>query len=82
MSLVPLGDAWQTKSVAGFLLELPGGDEHPPGDASQFWLGFGVLSVLVEIQTKGNEPLAFNWILDDRDWGISLSIRVNLREPL
>jgi len=42
------------------LLELPGGDEHPPGDASQFWLGFGVLSVLVEIQTKGNEPLAFN----------------------
>jgi len=42
------------------LLELPGDDEHPPGDASQLWLGFGVLSVLVEIQTEGKELLAFN----------------------
>ena len=29
------------------LLELPGGDEHTPGDADQFGFGFGVLSVLI-----------------------------------
>ncbi|QCE00353.1 hypothetical protein DEO72_LG7g1643 [Vigna unguiculata] len=27
-----------TNPDSRFLLELPGGDEHPPGDADQFWL--------------------------------------------
>ena len=36
-----------TNPDSGFLLELPGSDEHSPGDADQFWFGFGVLSVLI-----------------------------------
>jgi len=32
-------------SFLGFV-ELPSGDEHPPGDANQFWFDFKVLSVL------------------------------------
>jgi len=47
VSVVPPGDAWQTNPDSGFLLELPGGDENPLGNADQFWFSFGVLSVLI-----------------------------------
>jgi len=56
--LYPPGNAWRLTQFSGFLLELPGGKDQPPGDANlfpRFWYFRGPRLIL--FRRKANQIL-------------------------